>query len=117
MTTDPTHPTEELSIQTLKQVDALCDQFETDWQEGKTPKIQAYMDQCSIDAQPHLFKSLLPLQLELCDVNILEQMKQSLCEDFPDAAHHIRQWVTTTQARHSLVEPDPSFCSSPVITS
>ncbi|MFO0904524.1 MAG: protein kinase [Pirellulales bacterium] len=53
----PAHPDR------LRRLDSLCDQFETAWQTGEPPPIEAFLEQVPAEDQAALLEELLPLDM------------------------------------------------------
>ena len=45
-------------------IDLLCDAFECDWQNGKTPRLEDFLERIEVDAQAQLFRELLRLDFD-----------------------------------------------------
>lgn len=52
-------------VSQLRQIDELCDRFETAWQSGQRPQIEAFLPQASDAERNDLFAALLGVELEL----------------------------------------------------
>jgi serine/threonine protein kinase/WD40 repeat protein len=48
-----------------RQIDELCDRFESQWRGGKRPRIEDFLAAAPAKLRPELLKHLLPLELEL----------------------------------------------------
>ena len=77
-----------LSMETISgdQIDALCDQYEQEWQCGKHPSIRTYLNRLEIQNTSRLFQELLQLERELLSKNGSVPTWQSYREQFPEYA-------------------------------
>ncbi len=48
-----------------RQIDELCDRFESQWRGGKRPRIEDYLASAPANLRPSLLQHLLPVELEL----------------------------------------------------
>ena len=62
MTSHPNSATDRLSAE--NQIDAICDAFEEECQQGSSPQLLSYLDRCEASEQSTLFAELLLLDLE-----------------------------------------------------
>ncbi len=53
-----------LSLLEWRRVDALCDQFETDWQQQRRPRIEEYLARAEEQSRPALASELLRIEME-----------------------------------------------------
>lgn len=56
-------------LDSLRQIDLVCDLFEADWQLGKSPRLEDYLKKCLDEDQPELRRHLEHLQQELARKN------------------------------------------------
>lgn len=63
---------QQLSVDTLRRIDAACDRFEEEWRSGRQPRLEDYLRQSDVSVRGHLLESLQKLQQEL----ILQQLGQ-----------------------------------------
>jgi serine/threonine-protein kinase len=72
-----------LTAADLQQIDAICDQFEAQWQGGHSPEIERYLSQASPAARVSLFRDLLHLELEYRQRHGEEPDRDSYRRRFP----------------------------------
>src|SRR5690349_19543248 len=53
------------SVDGAKQIDELCDRFESQWRAGKRPRIEDFLAAAPEELRAPLFEALLPVELEL----------------------------------------------------
>ncbi|HZZ80299.1 MAG TPA: serine/threonine-protein kinase [Gemmataceae bacterium] len=53
------------SVGVARQVDKLCDRFESQWRGGKSPRIEDFLAAAPEEVRVALFEALLPVELEL----------------------------------------------------
>ncbi len=54
-----------IPITVLRQIDSACDRFEEDWQNGRRPRIEDYVESIGANERLHLLAALQTLQQEL----------------------------------------------------
>lgn len=54
-----------LSLPLARQIDEVCDRYETAWKSGSAPKIEDFLKSAANESLPHLLRALLQLDLEL----------------------------------------------------
>ncbi len=76
---------------TVQRVDAICDSFESQWQQGARPRIEDFLEEAPLEERDLLLRELLAVELdyrrrlaEVCSVEDYERR-------FPDAARIIRE--------------------------
>jgi serine/threonine protein kinase len=55
-----------------RQIDLLCDQFESDWRDGKRPDVAAYVAAAAVDDREALRSALLGVERELRDESLVD---------------------------------------------
>lgn len=72
----PSHPTSSTrtsSVETLRRIDAACDQFEAAWTSGREPRIEDFLALFRSEEHPALLKALQDLERELIERHAARQ--------------------------------------------
>ena len=80
-----------LSISLQLKIDEACDQFEREWSQGRSPRIEDYLESVSSSVRMSLLRELLLLELELRSRVGQVIYRQSLEERFPDYQRVVRE--------------------------
>jgi formylglycine-generating enzyme required for sulfatase activity/serine/threonine protein kinase len=108
MPSDPNIP----SIETLKRIDELCDQFELDSRNENTPSLGNYLDKVPMEERSLLFKALLGIQLELHNEDSFDGIQEELINQYSDEKETISQLIDAAKARKSEREEETKYQKS-----
>ncbi|MDF1747071.1 MAG: serine/threonine-protein kinase, partial [Gimesia sp.] len=111
MTSDHNSP----SIESLKRIDALCDQFETARKSDQSPQIEHFLSLVPEKDRDLLFKSLLKIQLEFHSESTFDSIEKDLTQRFPDKTDIIIPLVAIAKTRQQALAESGSE-SEPVQT-
>lgn len=92
-------------LSVARQFDAICDEFETELQSGKSPRIEDFLTRVDLEHQRELLLLLLRLEIELRARDEDQKELNSLQERFPDCAGLIN---TVCPARDSKSAEPPN---------
>ncbi len=105
MEPDPT-----LALTGIRRVEQFCDHFELQWQAGRSPRIEDYLEQAEESARPRLLRELLGMELELRRGAGETPQASEYQQRFPDFAGIVEQLVREVPARPT-VSPEPDTAS------
>lgn len=93
----------ELPAITLRQVDRLCDEFESEWKAGSAPRIELYLKRIDTDGQVRLLRELLQAEWELLRERGEEIIPQRYVARFTESSSEVlatyQRWRSDTAAK------------------
>lgn len=87
------------SLETLRRIDDLCDQYEAAWNRGEQPGIDDYLKQVEKDEQPFLLKALVALDLELQKSEALDSAEEKYIPFFEVDTEIISELIKAERRR------------------
>src|SRR5262245_31679366 len=107
-----------LSIETARQIDLLCDEFESAWRQGTPRPIEEYLRSADATWIPALRAELLQVELE-CRFQRGEQPRtEEYATRFPECLDALQGWFADASAAASLcptVAPTSTVDHAPAI--
>jgi serine/threonine protein kinase/WD40 repeat protein len=101
-----------LPADAAKQIDALCDRFESQWRVGKKPRIEEYVASAPVELRAALLRGLLPVELELLGGKAAAEADYR--KRFPEHAAIVAEAFAALASKRSAT--DTSVSSSSVRT-
>ncbi len=103
MTTEKPNP---FSLDVARRVDEACDQFESDWREGKSPRIEEFLSSANQDHLAEYLKSLLQVELELLARDGAEISPESFAARFAEHADVVAEVLDAAGLSGNDATPD-----------
>ncbi|MCA9027639.1 MAG: protein kinase [Planctomycetaceae bacterium] len=98
-TTDPSN-----DLENLRQIDALCDEFEAALLSGDTPRLEDYLDRIEPQYRSALLRELLPLELDACARQGMKLTQRDFEQRFPDEHQVVAETFLERQTRLTTVD-------------
>ncbi len=102
-----------------RQIDELCDRFESQWRVGRKPRIEDYVAAAPSPLRAALLRSLLPVELELLGTAGAAPIEAEYRQRFPDHAKLVAEAFAVLASKRSATDTsatDTSVSSSSVRT-
>lgn len=108
--TDPT--LKDVLERVSKQIDGVCDQFESDWESGKAPAIEDFLSRVPVSSRDRLLRELLVAEWDLLRGRGTPPHPADYLRRFPDdcplVEHAYRCWLTEETVKGQTAINDPS---------
>jgi serine/threonine protein kinase len=105
-----------LSFETSRQIDLLCDEFESAWHQGKPRPIEDYLRSADATLVPALRAELLQLELECRFQRGQQPRTEDYATRFPECAGALQSWVeaaATAASQYPTIAPTSTVDHAP----
>src|SRR5690242_9221125 len=88
---------DELDVELVRRIDAVCSQFERQWRDKRAPRIEDYLEQIPIAGRGRGLRELIALEFDLRRESGEAVELESYLARFPDLQQFVRQAFALTE--------------------